>query len=190
MPTYTAEVRKSIGAYSWANTWHFFASGRGTADQVGLAIAQFERALLVTTARVDDVKVSTWPNPSGIDFTIQVLELAGQRASPNPQPADMCLLLTISAQLGRPGRKWLRMSLDESDTTQNSGTAVLVPGAGWQATFEAARNALETELEFSEAILLVGGDWLTARNSVNLISAVGVGFRDKDVGWYNRPTGP
>jgi hypothetical protein len=190
MPRYTVEVRKSLGAYTWANTWHIESPSRTDADQFGVELADFERALLSNTARVDDVKVSLWPNPTGIDFTIQTLEQLGQAALTNPEPAEMTLLVSIATPIGRPGRKWLRMSLDESDVTQSSGAPILVSGGAWETRFNTARSIINTAVIDFNTNLLVGSDPLTARVSLNVVQAIGVGFRDRDVGWYNRTPTP
>lgn len=186
MPDYTIEVRKSIGAYAWANTWHLRADSLTEAIQGGSAIATFERALLSSQCMLEEFKTSPWLAGTTNQFTVTNVGAAGQRSTPLLEPAEMCLLAKISTGVGRPGAKWFRLSLDEADVTQSSGKAILATNAGVIAAFVTAAGTLQDTLDGLGLNLLVGTIPLLARVSSNLLVINGVGMRQREVGWYNK----
>lgn len=186
MAAWTVEVRKDYSGYTWANTYHLDADTMAIAQQAAEEICTFESEFLHQGATVVDAKVSAWPNPGGQFFVIVPQNIPGQRNIPNPMPAEACLLVKINAVSGHKGKKWYRMCLDDGDVQNVAGKPRLAVGWGGTALFVAAAGALDNALTALGATLLIGSDPVSARSSSNLPVIAGVGFRDMDVGWYDR----
>lgn len=186
MALFKLETRKDYNGYTWSNSWAVDADDFDMAVSAATMVASFEKQLLYNAASLDEVKVSTWPNPSGQGFRIVPGPGLGARAMSNPEPATMCLFGKLNAFIGHPGKKWLRMSLDESDVFQVAGVAVLNGSGGALAAFVAAAGDLDDDITALGATLVIGSAPASARNSTNLMTSPAVGFRDLDVGWYNK----
>lgn len=186
MAKWTIETRKEYSSYHWSNTYHLEADTMAIAEQAAEELCTFESEFLYSGATVLEAKVSAWPNPGGQFFVIISQNLPGQRNFSNPMPAEACLLAKINAVTGHKGKKWFRMCLDDADVQNIAGKPVLASGWGGAALFVAAAGALDDALTALGANLVIGSDPVSARNSTNLPIIGGVGFRDMDVGWYNR----
>lgn len=186
MARFKVETRKSIPGYSWTNTYGVEAAGIIPASNVGLALAAFEASFLWDGAQVDDVKTSPWPAPNSSSFLISPANMGGGVVMANPEPAEMCLFVSILTALGHPGRKWYRMSLNEADVVTVAGKATLVPGAGLIAILEDAWDDLVATLNTLDGDLLIGAGYLTAREWNEEVAIKGIGFRDTDIGWYDK----
>jgi len=186
MAKFTIETRKDYLGYPFSNTYHLESSSLSAAVTAAGNIMTFEQALMYNGVLMVEAKVSTWPNPSGQDFVKVPRNTACLRNLTNPEPAEMCLFAGLNALLGHAGKKWYRMVLDEAEVSEVSGKAVLLSGAAIRSAFASAAAALDADLTADEVTLLIGAEPETARLSTNLWQVEGIGFRDMDVGWYNR----
>ena len=186
MALYKIETRKLYAGYAWANSWGVEAPDAATAEQAALALAAFERRFLYEEAKVESCKVSTWPNPGGQNFSIVNIGLFGERPLSVPEPAEMCLFVGIGAPLGHQGKKWFRMCLNETDVFQVAGKPTIAGGSDLPTIVADVALELKDELAVDNAVLIIGTNPLTARQSNNILQLDGIGFRDMDVGWYNR----
>lgn len=186
MAAWKIETRKRYGTYDWVNTWALDHDTLAGAVNCAGIIAAFEAAILLTSVTIMEAKVSAWPNPGGQTFVIVPMALPGARTPASPEPADMCLLAKINATVGHPGKKWFRMCLNEGEVAELNGDAIIVGLAPVITAFQAAALDLDADLTAAGGVLLIGSEAVSARSSTNALSIAGVGFRDRDVGWYNR----
>jgi hypothetical protein len=128
---FTVRVYKQIAGFAWANTYEVQAvteppNSITAVEALANAFAALDRAMLLSSATVDRVVVSTYV-PDGLpynpdSFTSIPISLPGLRsgAGQDPLPLEACVFVRRNAPTGRDGRLLYRGYLLESDVTTSS----------------------------------------------------------------------
>jgi hypothetical protein len=123
---FTVRVYKQIGGFAWANTYEVQAvteppNSITAVEALATAFAALDRAMLLDTATVDRVVVSTYV-PDGLpynpdSFTSIPISLPGLKspAGQDPLPLEACVFVRRNAPTGRDGRLLYRGYLIETD---------------------------------------------------------------------------
>jgi hypothetical protein len=128
---FTVRVYKQIAGFAWANTYEVQAvteppNSITAVEALANAFAALDRAMLLSSATVDRVVVSTYV-PDGLpynpdSFTSIPISQPGLRsgAGQDPLPLEACVFVRRNAPTGRDGRLLYRGYLLESDVTTSS----------------------------------------------------------------------
>lgn len=122
MPIFQVDIEKRLGSEFWTNRYIVEAPNIGEASQFGLNIVAVERTIHSTAVQFTKMRTSTTAVGDGI-YNIAPLAGTGNRSVVGTQllPLFNTLRVDISANTGRPSRKYYRGVLTENDI---SGDAV------------------------------------------------------------------
>lgn len=141
MPTFQAEIQKSVGEEDWVNVYYLFAVDLLNAVALMADVIDIERNVHLDIVTFERLLVRD-TNPAVSEFHITPLSGPGIRSTTSFQalPLFNCIRCDMGYGFGRLGHKFLRGCLTEGD--QNAGALVTATVDAYQSDYADAINAL------------------------------------------------
>lgn len=141
MPTFQAEIQKSVGDEFWVNVYYLFAVDLPNAVGLMADVIDIERGVHLDIVTFNRLLVRD-TNPAISEFSITPLSGPGIRSTTSFQalPLFNCIRADMGYGYGRLGYKYLRGCLHEGD--QNAGTLETATVSAYQTDYADALNAL------------------------------------------------
>lgn len=122
MAVFKVEMFKELAGENWANVYHVSADDISDLSGIGNSIFLTEKEFHLDVVTFTNARVSTIAEDDEI-FSVQPINASGERASSDtPLPLFNTLRVDLQAGTGRPGRKYYRGVLMESDNLDVQGS--------------------------------------------------------------------
>ena len=129
MPLFQVDIEKRLGSEFWTNVYLLNADVLGTAVTFGGSVATAERGFHSDLVSFTRYRVSSVAQGDGI-YSIVPIGQNGQRSGVGVLPLFNTLRMDMTAQTGRPSRKFYRGVLGEGDINGEAvDTTPFVQGA-------------------------------------------------------------
>lgn len=186
MPLYEITAYKSLAGHTWVNTYQY------QAVDLPAAIAQIpkfvtaERNVHYSDVMLESVRVSRVPNPTLEEFYTEMVGELGLRSKGTAQLAPIAIVAFVKLEkaMGRPGKKFYRFALSETDFAAN-GTAIRIESTSTRDAIVNALNTLRTGLQTAGTPWVVG----KSQSPVTGITLSAACTQQVRHGWYNRARG-
>lgn len=158
MPIFKVEAFKELGSENWANVYFVSADDLASLSGIGAAIFETEKTFHLDVVTFTFTRVSTIA-PSDNIFSDQPINDIGDRSSAStPLPLFNTLRVDLTAETGRPGRKYYRGVLMESDNLDVQGNI----DSGILGTVDSELEALISGLSSTFPLQQADGDLIVA----------------------------
>lgn len=187
MPFYDVTTIKSSAGYFWVNNYVLEAANLETAKTGALSIRTAELALHTSMAWFRGYKVALLPNPGRQEFftTTETTPCTGPTATAATSlPPQLCAYVNFHAAMGRPGKKFYRYALLETEV-EAAGEAGNITGTTARDRIQNALGTMIQALKTNGCELRIG----TTYKGVTGVVLKGTAVQGTRHGWYNRKVG-
>lgn len=192
MGFYVSSIRKEFQGYRWVNTYLFEAAALKDAHLAGLQFRAAEEVFHGDDVAFEQVRTAGYKSADPNDFIIDPTTSVGERViiSNNYAPPFVALHVRFASASGRPGKRFYRYALQNSEVFGAGDHGELdIEGTLQLAILDALNGALTWASSNGSPLMMGSPDGAAGAREVTTFSIGGVVQLDTHHGWFNRADG-